>query len=245
MPPISNPASGRNTATARISRSEKILPYAETIYHRSSPGRMPENNPGGTKWATVPRQPPLNATAPRWRAAGGGNAATANRQTPPSHIPASGGRPKRQSLPTRSRRSGNGRGSPPPRGVCSRASITNAAPSVRTSRRGSVLAAASHKSSAAVSSDAAGSNTARYFTPGGTALRRPARRRRPPRPIFEQVGAVAGRKEGLPAVTLPVTSPGYCAIRCGTHALDTPWGIGRHTRAGSADSRTRTRHRRP
>ena len=49
-----------------------------------------------------------------------------------------------------------------------RASITNAAPSVRTSRRGSVLAAASHKSSAAVSSSAAGSNTARYFTPGGT-----------------------------------------------------------------------------
>ena len=48
------------------------------------------------------------------------------------------------------------------------ASITNAAPSVRTSRRGSVLAAASHRSSAAVSSSAAGSNTARYFTPGGT-----------------------------------------------------------------------------
>ena len=131
------------------------------------PAGCPENNPGGTKWATVPVSP-LNATAPRRRAAGGGNAATANRQTPPSHIPASGGRPKRQSLPTRSRRSGNGRGSPPAPGRLLRASITNAAPSVRTSRRGSVLAAASHKSSAAVSSDAAGSNTARYFTPGGT-----------------------------------------------------------------------------
>lgn len=63
MPPISNPASGRNTATARISRSEKILPYAETIYHRSSPG-CPENNPDTTKWATVPVSPPSTPLRP-------------------------------------------------------------------------------------------------------------------------------------------------------------------------------------
>ena len=128
-----------------------------------------------------------------------------------------------------------------------RASITNAAPSVRTSRRGSVLAAASHKSSAAVSSSAAGSNTARYFTPGGTGTSASGAAKATATPhFFEQVGAVAGRKEGLPAVTLPGTSPGYCAIRCGTHALDTPWGDRQaHALQAPADSRTRPRYRRP
>ena len=191
------------------------------------------------------RQPPLNATAPRRRAAGGGNAATANRQTPPK--PYSGQRRSTKAtvasdaVTTFGKRPGF---SAP--GRLLRASITNAAPSVRTSRRGSVLAAASHKSSAAVSSSAAGSNTARYFTPGGTGTSASGAAKATATPhFFEQVGAVAGRKEGLPAVTLPGTSPGYCAIRCGTHALDTPWGSAGTRVAGSCGFAHRPRYRRP
>ncbi len=137
---------------------KKILPYAETIYHRSSPDARKQPRHHEMGYGPVS---PGGATAPPSEAAGGGNAAKANRQTPQAIFRPAAVDQKRQSLPTRSRRSGKRPGFSPPRGVCSG---HRSPPSVRHHRRGSVLAAASHKSSAAVSSDAAGSNG--VFPPG-------------------------------------------------------------------------------
>lgn len=176
MPPISNPASGRNTATARISRSEKNFAICRNYLSPVIPRQDAlKTTPAARNGLRYPSAPPLNATAPRRRAAGGGNAATGEPTNAPK--PYSGQRRSTKATVASDAVTTFGKrpGFSPAPGRLLRASITNAAPSVRTSRRGSVLAAASHKSSAAVSSDAAGSNTARYFTPGGTALRRPAR----------------------------------------------------------------------
>ncbi len=192
-PSTSSPASGRKTATARISRSVKNFPICRDYLHTL-------------------RQMPEPTTAHRRRAAGGGNAARAIPRKRPARTPSSGGRPVRRSLPTPSRCWGNRAGLPPSPGRLLRASITSVAPSVRTSRRGSVLAAASHNSSSGVNSAAAGSNSTKYRTPSGARTPAPVRRRQAPRPTFraDRCGSPPAKRV---AVRIPTETRGSAQLR--------------------------------